>query len=228
MAHRDAWRPPANPRPVVVFIVAAYRYAAAMTLLLARAVAVPSVGVDKLLRPSIVAIAVLASFVLACVRPDRAPAPDASAAPSVEPVGAVPTTPAAPTAANTDPGTPSQTPQAKAEPGTSTACKTDADCRTFSDACGICSCRPFAKTSPDPKCPGPRMSCLIDPCMGLRTICRNGNCLIGEPSDAAPLDVKWGMAKDASSDNGAGKRADGGPSGATSATPKVADAATRD
>ena len=203
------------------------RYAAAMTLVPPRGVIDRLSGIHRSTCPSIVALAVLSSFVLACVRPDRAPSPDASAAPSVEPVGAIPTPPPAPTAANTDPGTPSQTPQAKAEPGTSTACKTDADCRTFSDACGICSCRPFAKTSPDPKCPGPRMSCLIDPCMGLRTICRNGNCLIGEPGDAAPADVKWGATKDASFPE-AGKRTDGAPSGATSATPKVADAASRD
>jgi len=72
------------------------------------------------------------------------------------------------------------------------------------------------------------MSCLIDPCMGLRTICRKGNCLIGEPSDAAPLDVKWGIVKDVSSADGAGKRADGAPSGATSAPTKAADAASRD
>jgi len=211
-----------------VFIVAAYRYAAAMTLLLARAVAIPSAGVARLLRPSIVALAVLSSLAPACVRPDRAPSPDASATPNVAPVGAVPGTPHAPPGTFADPGAGAQAPQPKAEPGTSTACNTDADCRTFSDACGICSCRPFAKTSPDPKCPGPRMSCLIDPCTGLRTICRRGNCMIGDPGDAAPLDTTGAATKDASPADGAGKRTDGSPSGATSATPKVADAASRD
>jgi hypothetical protein len=121
-----------------------------------------------------------------------------------------------------------RTSQPKAEPGTSTACNTDADCRTFSDGCGICSCRPFAKTSPDPKCPGPRMACLIDPCTGLQTICRQGNCMIGDPGDAARLDPPRATGKDASLADVAAKRPDSAAATAASATPKLRDAALRD
>ena len=62
--------------------------------------------------------------------------------------------------------------------------------------------------------------------MGLRTICRKGNCMIGDPGDAAPPSAT--ATKDASPADAAGKRTDGAPSVATSATPKVADAAPRD
>src|SRR5688500_1655360 len=142
------------------------RYAAAMTSLPARAWVVPSAGAWRPARVSILALAALSSFTLTCVRDrDQAPAPSAKS--DVGPVAAVPGTPPATTGASTDPPAAAPTPQPKtAEPGTSTACTTDDDCRTFSDACPNCSCRPFAKNSPDPTCPWPRSPCLIVSCTG--------------------------------------------------------------
>jgi hypothetical protein len=204
------------------------RYAAAMPLLPARVCRVPSAGAWRPARISILSLAALSSFALTCVR-DRDQAPPPSAKADVEPVAAVPATPAVPTSTSADPTGAPATPQPKAaEPGTSTACTTDDDCRTFSDACPNCSCRPFAKKSPDPKCPGPRSTCLIDPCTGLRTICRNGNCMIGDPGDSAPPSSRSAVLKDGSSSDATGKRSNPAPSGATSATPKTPDGAVRD
>ena len=52
--------------------------------------------------------------------------------------------------------------------------------------------------------------------------------MIGDPGDAAPPIAMDATTKDASPADAAGKRTDGAPSVATSATPKVADAAPRD
>jgi hypothetical protein len=203
------------------------RYAAAMTLLAARAWVVPA-GACRPARTAILALAALSSFALTCVRDrDQAPAPSAKS--DVEAVAAVPATPPVPTSTSANPTAAPPIPQPKAaEPGTWTACTTDDDCRTFSDACPNCSCRPFAKKSPDPKCPGARSTCLIDPCTGLRSICRNGNCMIGDPGDSAPPSSRSAAVKDGSVSDATGQRSNPAPPGATSATPKAPDGAARD
>ena len=166
--------------------------------------------------------------VLACVRGDRdqspapsatpaAPAPGAPSAATGQPAPITP--PAAPVAA------PTPSPQPKGEPGTSTACNTDADCRTFSDSCGICSCRPFAKSSPDPKCPTKPTTCLIDPCTGQRVHCRKGTCMLGDPGDAALTGATPASTKDAAASVDAAGKGAGSASPAASTAPKSTDAA---
>jgi hypothetical protein len=57
-------------------------------------------------------------------------------------------------------------------------CKTDADCRAFSDYCTGCNCVPLGKNDPDPRCPGPGVRCLADPCARKKAVCspRFGTC----------------------------------------------------
>jgi hypothetical protein len=163
----------------------------------------------------------------ACNRTDREPSPAPSASPAEVPAVPSPHEPPAPSGGPlTDASLP-----AKAQQASITACTTDADCRTFSDSCTICNCRPLAKSAPDPKCAGKGMTCLIDPCSGLRSACRKGNCVIGEPSDAAAKDSA--PSKDAPGDvaakspDVASKGSDAAASPAVSATPKASDAAAR-
>jgi hypothetical protein len=59
-------------------------------------------------------------------------------------------------------------------------CRSDADCRTFSDYCTGCDCRALASGEPDPVCPGPGVQCLIDPCFNQRAACVAGQCELAE------------------------------------------------
>ena len=52
--------------------------------------------------------------------------------------------------------------------------------------------------------------------------------MIGDPGDAAPPNATDAATKGTSPAEAVGQRTDGAPSVATSATPKVADAAPRD
>ena len=92
-----------------------------------------------------IAILLLAALGVACNRGEHEPSPAPSASPAV--VAAPSAEPSASIAPPVAPA-PSAS-QAKSEPGTSTSCASDADCRTFSDTCGACSCRPLTKTSPE-------------------------------------------------------------------------------
>ena len=56
------------------------------------------------------------------------------------------------------------------------SCTADADCRLFSDYCGGCNCRPLAASDPDPTCPTPPVSCLVDPCRDQKAACKDGRC----------------------------------------------------
>jgi len=159
-------------------------------------------------------------FAVACNRSEREPSPAASATP-VAPVVVQPPAPSNPIADAT--AVPGASPS-KAEPGTSTACNSEADCRTFSDSCTVCSCRPFAKTSPNPKCAGKGTSCLIDPCTGQRVFCRKGNCTLGDPGDATSIGTTVPVIKDAASTDVLTKGA-GSTAPAASTAPKVTDAA---
>ena len=58
------------------------------------------------------------------------------------------------------------------------ACKTDADCRTFSDYCTGCDCRALSVDQKDPVCPGPGVQCLVDPCLNKQAVCRAGRCAL--------------------------------------------------
>lgn len=62
------------------------------------------------------------------------------------------------------------------------ACRSDADCRTFSDYCTGCDCRALSTTERDPVCPGPGVQCLIDPCDSKQAVCRAGQCQIAPPT----------------------------------------------
>ena len=61
------------------------------------------------------------------------------------------------------------------------ACRSDADCRLFSDYCTGCDCRALASNAPDPTCPGPGVQCLVDPCEGKRAACKQGACVVSGP-----------------------------------------------
>jgi hypothetical protein len=182
-------------------------------------------------------IVAFSSFAAGCNRSDREPSP----APSAAPVAVPAATPPSESSSLVDaaPGASQQV--AKTEPALA-SCTTDADCRAFADACPICSCRPLAKNAPDPKCIGKKMTCLIDPCGGLRALCRKGVCAIGDRGDAAPttvdppVDAAKGdvaIAKDAAaasdkSTDAATKGSGPATSPAASAASRPADAAARD
>jgi len=55
-------------------------------------------------------------------------------------------------------------------------CKSDTDCRTFSDYCTGCDCRALANSEPDPVCPGPGVQCFVDPCFNQSAACVAGQC----------------------------------------------------
>ena len=159
-----------------------------------------------------------------CNRSDRDPSPVPSASPAVTtPPPAAPTeTVPAPKQPEIDGAQPT-----KPEGTIATGCSTDSDCRAFSDSCTICSCRPLGKSAPDPKCNGKRTTCLIDPCTGLRALCRKGTCVVGDQGDAAsasdaanPSDATTkdaAPAKDVTSDSAAVKATDAASSTKTDA-----------
>jgi hypothetical protein len=60
--------------------------------------------------------------------------------------------------------------------GTS-ACKTDRDCRIFSDYCTGCDCRALGRNDGDPVCTGPGVRCLVDPCLNKVAACEAGRCV---------------------------------------------------
>lgn len=53
----------------------------------------------------------------------------------------------------------------------------DADCRLFSDYCTGCDCRALAPGASDPKCKGPGVRCIADPCGRKRAACMEGTCV---------------------------------------------------
>ena len=66
-----------------------------------------------------------------------------------------------------------------AAPTAAGACKTDADCRTWSSYCkeSPCSCRVIGKTEADPSCASPgHVACVVDPCMRKAAACQSGRC----------------------------------------------------
>lgn len=63
------------------------------------------------------------------------------------------------------------------------ACEKDEDCRAFSDYCTGCDCRPLSRQQLDPKCPGPGVRCVADPCLNRGAVCKSGKCAL---TDRAP------------------------------------------
>jgi hypothetical protein len=61
------------------------------------------------------------------------------------------------------------------------SCRTDADCRLFSDYCTGCDCRALPPGAPDPTCPGPGVQCFVNPCMGKIAVCKSGACAVATP-----------------------------------------------
>lgn len=57
-------------------------------------------------------------------------------------------------------------------------CRSDRDCRTFSDYCTGCDCRALANGEPDPVCPGPGVQCFVDPCLNQTAVCEGGQCVL--------------------------------------------------
>lgn len=68
-------------------------------------------------------------------------------------------------------------------------CKVDGDCRLFDDYCTGCDCRALNKTDADPKCSGPEVRCLVQPCANKTAVCEAGKCVARAKDAAAPL--KW-------------------------------------
>jgi hypothetical protein len=69
------------------------------------------------------------------------------------------------------------TQQVCTDPGAA-SCRTDADCRLFSDYCTGCDCRALPTGAPDPTCSGPGVQCLVDPCQQKSAVCKNGACMV--------------------------------------------------
>jgi hypothetical protein len=66
---------------------------------------------------------------------------------------------------------------AKKSQGADTTCTTNADCIVTADNCTMCTCRALAKSASLPKCSGPGVQCLVDPCMNKTAACVNANCV---------------------------------------------------
>lgn len=58
------------------------------------------------------------------------------------------------------------------------ACKSDADCVLFSNYCTGCDCRALGRDEGTPKCAGPGVRCLVDPCMKRHAACVEGRCSV--------------------------------------------------
>lgn len=68
----------------------------------------------------------------------------------------------------------------KEKPATA-ACKTDADCATWSSYCGDlpCACLAIGKNAGPPKCKQPNsVKCLVDPCLKKAAACQAGTCVV--------------------------------------------------
>ena len=103
--------------------------------------------------------------------PKNMPLPQTSGAPS----SSLPPTPTASSSATAAPST-------SAGLGKSSACTTDADCRTFSSYCSEspCACRVLSKSDPDPTCvgAGPKVQCLVNPCGQKAAHCQSNVCVL--------------------------------------------------
>lgn len=105
--------------------------------------------------------------------PPKSAPPKAASAPATEPPPAAPppaTEPAPPPPATKAPPPPPTTTKPAGE------CKTDGDCRLVSHYCTGCDCLSLPPGKDAPKCDGPGVQCVADPCMMKQAACRNGAC----------------------------------------------------
>ena len=59
----------------------------------------------------------------------------------------------------------------------SAPCKTDKDCRLYSQYCDGCLCLPLKAWDPDPVCTTTIVNCIADPCMTKAPRCQSGVCV---------------------------------------------------
>jgi hypothetical protein len=64
----------------------------------------------------------------------------------------------------------------------SAPCKTDKDCRLYSQYCDGCLCLPLKAWDPEPVCTTTIVNCLADPCMAKAPRCQDGVCVAGAKS----------------------------------------------
>ncbi len=76
----------------------------------------------------------------------------------------------------------------KIRPPAPNRCRTNADCRTFSDYCVGCNCRALSVCQPDPKCPTPGVQCFVDPCHGKEAYCDAGACALRPARQPCPIE----------------------------------------
>lgn len=68
------------------------------------------------------------------------------------------------------------------------ACKTDYDCRKFSDYCQGCSCRALSICEKDPVCSGGLSQCFVDPCFSKEAYCNAGTCALRPTTPTCPAE----------------------------------------
>jgi hypothetical protein len=68
--------------------------------------------------------------------------------------------------------------EASAASEPSEGCRSDDDCRTFSNYCGGCGCEGLLTEDPDPKCGGKLVNCVMNPCRGKKARCMEGSCVL--------------------------------------------------
>lgn len=59
-------------------------------------------------------------------------------------------------------------------------CKSDKECRLFSNYCEGCECLALSTSEVDPVCKGNIVACFVDPCRGAEARCVGGQCVLGE------------------------------------------------
>jgi hypothetical protein len=67
-------------------------------------------------------------------------------------------------------------------------CRTDWDCRTFSDYCEGCNCRALSVCEKDPVCTGGLANCFVDPCFKSEAFCRAGTCALRAKTPTCPVE----------------------------------------
>lgn len=127
-----------------------------------------------------VAALLLATTLLFACKNQDVPGPGG---PAVEPV---PTKPAVDPKPLTDPSPVVDPPAVDPVPAASGSCKSDGDCRSFSDYCKGCDCRVLGPGEHEPKCDGPGVRCLVDPCTRFTPACVAGKCTLQEKAKDAP------------------------------------------
>jgi hypothetical protein len=58
-------------------------------------------------------------------------------------------------------------------------CRSDKECRLFSNYCDGCACLALSSSEPDPVCKGTIVACFVDPCRGDQAQCIQGQCVLG-------------------------------------------------